>query len=84
VPVALENSTLVIQLPSHLFYEWLEEHYVNPEESIAALKKAYRIIWHEGLNRSNAIAKVRENIFGCPEVEHLLDFIEKSQRGVIA
>ncbi|MCQ2272441.1 MAG: chromosomal replication initiator protein DnaA [Bacteroidales bacterium] len=29
VPVALENSTLVIQLPSHLFYEWLEEHYVN-------------------------------------------------------
>ena len=55
-----------------------------PEESIAALKKAYRIIWHEGLNRSNAIAKVRENIFGCPEVEHLLDFIEKSQRGVIA
>ena len=29
VPVALENSTLVIQLPSHLYYEWLEEHYVN-------------------------------------------------------
>lgn len=29
VPVAIENSTLIIQLPSHLFYEWLEEHYVN-------------------------------------------------------
>lgn len=29
IPVALENSTLIIQLPSHLFYEWLEEHYVN-------------------------------------------------------
>lgn len=28
-PVALDNSTLVVQLPSHMFYEWLEEHYVN-------------------------------------------------------
>lgn len=27
--VALEGSTLIIKLPSHLFYEWLEEHYVN-------------------------------------------------------
>ncbi|MBR3086485.1 MAG: acyl-ACP--UDP-N-acetylglucosamine O-acyltransferase [Kiritimatiellae bacterium] len=54
------------------------------EESISALKKAYRIIWHEGLNRTMAIAKVRETVFGCPEVAHLLDFIEKSQRGVIA
>ena len=54
-----------------------------PEESIAALKKAFRIIWREGLNRSNAIAKVRETIFGCPEVDHLLEFIETSQRGVL-
>lgn len=29
VPVGLENNTLIIQLPSHLYYEWLEEHYVN-------------------------------------------------------
>lgn len=53
------------------------------QESISALKKAFRIIWREGLNRSDAIAKVRETVFGCPEVEHLLEFIETSQRGVI-
>lgn len=25
----LENNTLTIQVPSHFFYEWLEEHYVD-------------------------------------------------------
>ncbi|MFN6076429.1 MAG: DnaA N-terminal domain-containing protein, partial [Fluviicola sp.] len=27
IPVKLENNTLTIQVPSHFFYEWLEEHY---------------------------------------------------------
>lgn len=34
VPVALEDSTLVIQLPSHLYLEFLEEHYVNVLKSV--------------------------------------------------
>lgn len=29
VPVKLENSILTIQVPSHFFYEWLEEHYID-------------------------------------------------------
>lgn len=29
VPVSLENNTLVLQLPSHLYYEYLEEYYVK-------------------------------------------------------
>ena len=29
VPVRLEKSTLTIQVPSHFFYEWLEEHYIT-------------------------------------------------------
>ena len=29
IPIKLENSILTIQVPSHFFYEWLEEHYVN-------------------------------------------------------
>lgn len=28
VPVKLDNSVLTIQVPSHFFYEWLEEHYI--------------------------------------------------------
>ena len=29
VPVRLEGSTLTIQVPSHFFYEWLEENYIT-------------------------------------------------------
>lgn len=29
VPVKLENNLLMIQVPSHFFYEWLEEHYIT-------------------------------------------------------
>lgn len=29
VPISVANNTLVIQLPSHLYYEFLEEHYSN-------------------------------------------------------
>jgi len=28
-PIGIEKTTLVLQLPSHLYYEWLEEHYIN-------------------------------------------------------
>ena len=29
VPVKLDNSVLTIQVPSHFFYEWLEENYIT-------------------------------------------------------
>lgn len=29
VPVKIENNVLTIQVPSHFFYEWLEEHYIT-------------------------------------------------------
>lgn len=29
IPVKLENNILMIQVPSHFFYEWLEEHYIT-------------------------------------------------------
>lgn len=29
VPVKLEKNVLTIQVPSHFFYEWLEEHYIT-------------------------------------------------------
>ncbi len=28
-PLKLENNILTIQVPSHFFYEWLEEHYIG-------------------------------------------------------
>lgn len=29
VPIAVQDSTLIIRLPSHLYYEWLEQNYVS-------------------------------------------------------
>lgn len=52
-------------------------------ETIAAIKEAYRILYRSGLNRSQAIARIRAEVRPCPEVEHLVHFIETSQRGTI-
>ena len=29
IPVKLEGPVLTIQVPSHFFYEWLEQHYIT-------------------------------------------------------
>ena len=43
IPVKLETNILTIQVPSHFFYEWLEEHY------IVLLKKVIkRVVGNEG------------------------------------
>ena len=53
------------------------------EETVKALKKAYRIIFRSALTLEKAIKKVGEDeIFHTPEVQHLLDFIQHSKRGI--
>jgi UDP-N-acetylglucosamine acyltransferase len=49
---------------------------------IEALRKAYRIIFQSGLRTKEALRRVREEVPNSPEVEHLVAFIESSQRGV--
>jgi UDP-N-acetylglucosamine acyltransferase len=54
-----------------------------PEETLKALKKAYRIIFRSGLRLENALKTVEEDdIFQTPEVRHLLEFIRYSKRGI--
>jgi len=53
------------------------------EETIRALKTAYRIIFRTGLTREKAIKAVEESeISRLPEVEHLLRFIQQTKRGI--
>lgn len=52
------------------------------DESIKALQKAYRILFRSKLSPKHALEKVKAEIQGCPEVEHLIEFIEKSERGI--
>lgn len=52
-------------------------------DQIENLKKAFRIIWFEKLNLSQAIEKVQQEVNMDEHVEHLIDFIKTSKRGVI-
>ncbi len=53
------------------------------EETIRALKTAYRIIFRSGLTLEKAIRKLEESeISQVPEVGHLLTFIQRTKRGI--
>lgn len=53
------------------------------EETLRALKKAYRIIFRSGLTLEKAIKQIQEDdIYNTPEVQHLLNFIQHSKRGI--
>ena len=52
-------------------------------DQIKALTHAFRILFRSGLNRTQAIEKLKSESTRTPEVEHLLDFFAKSERGVM-
>jgi len=53
------------------------------EETLKTLKKVYRIIFRSGLTLEKAMKKVEEDeISKTPEVQHLLQFIQRSKRGI--
>lgn len=53
-------------------------------ETIAALKRAYRLFFNSDLNLSQALERARTELPGFPEVERFLAFVESSERGVPA
>jgi UDP-N-acetylglucosamine acyltransferase len=52
-------------------------------DSIEPLQTAFRLLTRAGLNTSQAVARIREEVQATPEIEELLDFIATSTRGVI-
>jgi UDP-N-acetylglucosamine acyltransferase len=53
------------------------------EQTIRALKKAYRIIFRSGLTLEKAIKTIEgDEIASTAEVQHLLQFIQGSKRGI--
>jgi UDP-N-acetylglucosamine acyltransferase len=55
-----------------------------PSETIAALKRAYRLFFNSDLNLSQAVERARADLPPVPEVERFLAFVESSERGVPA
>jgi UDP-N-acetylglucosamine acyltransferase len=47
-----------------------------------ALKKAYQILFRSGLNTSQAMEKISNELESSPPVRHLCAFIKNSQRGI--
>jgi len=55
-----------------------------PQETILALKRAYNLIYHSEYNVSDAIRKIEETPDSIiPEVRNVIEFIQKSSRGII-
>lgn len=53
-----------------------------PRNSIHALKDAYKIMYRQELPVSEAVEKVKAELEITPEITHLIDFIEKTERGL--
>lgn len=53
------------------------------EESIAILKKLFRYLMSKKMNTTRALEKIEREIEKIPEVVNVLDFLNKSERGVI-
>ena len=55
-----------------------------PGQTVAALKRAYRLFFNSDLNLSQALDRARSDLPAVPEVERFLAFVESSERGVPA
>lgn len=51
-------------------------------EAQEALRKAYKILFREGLTVANALAKIQSELPSLPEIQHLVAFIQSSERGL--
>jgi UDP-N-acetylglucosamine acyltransferase len=52
------------------------------EETQIALRTAYKILFREGLTISNALAKIAGDLPNIPEIQHLIRFVQTSERGI--
>lgn len=52
-------------------------------DAIETLQNAFRLLSRAGLNTTQALARIEEEIPQTPEVLHLLEFVRASQRGFV-
>jgi len=53
-----------------------------PDATIAALRQAYKILFRDGLTVSNALVRIESELPALPELQHLVQFIRASERGI--
>ena len=52
------------------------------EETIRGIKKAYRLVFRSDLRLEEALQKISDEVQTTPELDHFVDFIRGSQRGI--
>jgi UDP-N-acetylglucosamine acyltransferase len=60
----------------------LRRHGFTPER-IDIIHDTYRIIYQSGLNITDALQKIEEELPTSPEIEYITSFIRESERGII-
>src|SRR4030066_323552 len=53
------------------------------DKTIKLLERAYRILFRSKLNTSEALTKIQAELEITPEIQNLINFIQKSERGII-
>jgi UDP-N-acetylglucosamine acyltransferase len=53
------------------------------DATLHQIKRAYELLFLSDLNLKEAVTRIRAELPGVPEVEHLLKFLEASERGLL-
>lgn len=60
----------------------LERRGVSDEDR-QLLKKAYRLLYRQGLSVQQALEQIRATLGSCETLDHLIGFVEGSERGIL-
>lgn len=53
------------------------------EQTILFLKRAYKVIYRQGLTTKRALEKLTEMLAQCAEIQYFINFIQNSERGIL-
>jgi len=59
----------------------MERHGIS-DETQSAIRSAFKILFREGLTIPNALAKIEKELQQSPELQHLVQFVRASERGI--
>ena len=52
------------------------------EEQIGRIKEAYKMVFRSKLGLKEALAELADELGGYPEIDHFIEFLRGSQRGI--
>jgi len=53
------------------------------DDTIKSIRKAFKILFHSKLNTTQALARIEQEFEPIPEIQEVIDFIHKAERGIV-